>query len=86
MVRMSTVRQAASGAVARMLRVRSMVVLMCSSFSRGIRWIPRGGRTTAYEVGRGRTWNPDSLRRCEPDQVRGSAVARTLSAGALPCR
>ena len=46
---------ATAGAVARMLRVRSMVVLMCSSFSRGIRWIPRGGRTTAYEVGRGRT-------------------------------
>src|SRR3954470_6204048 len=29
---------------------------------------------------------PDSLRRHDPDQVRGSAVDRTLSAGALPCR
>src|SRR6476469_4568680 len=29
---------------------------------------------------------PDSLRRHDPDQVRGSAVARTLSAEALPCR
>lgn len=28
----------------------------------------------------------DFLRRCEPEQVRGSAVVRTLSAGALPCR
>ena len=28
----------------------------------------------------------DSLRRHDPDQVRGSAVARTLSALALPCR
>src|SRR4051812_44231450 len=29
---------------------------------------------------------PDSLRRHDPDQVRGSAVSRTLSAEALPCR
>src|SRR4029450_10222975 len=28
---------------------------------------------------------PDSLRRHDPDQVRGSAVSRTLSAEALPC-
>src|SRR3954471_9608189 len=29
---------------------------------------------------------PDSLRRHDPDQVRGSAESRTLSAEALPCR
>src|SRR4051812_18654584 len=29
---------------------------------------------------------PDSLRRHDPDQVRGSAEFRTLSAVALPCR
>src|SRR3954451_12612900 len=29
---------------------------------------------------------PDSLRRHDPDQVRGSAANRTLSAEALPCR
>src|SRR5688500_18831796 len=40
-----------------------------------------GGRTACSAM-----IPPDSLRRHDPDQVRGSAVSRTLSAEALPCR
>ena len=42
-----------------------------------------GGRRTDGLIGHGLP--PDSLRRHDPDQVRGSAVSRTLSAEALPC-
>src|SRR6476620_8301129 len=49
----------------------------------------RAGPGTSWDGGRtaeSAMVPPDSLRRHDPDQVRGSAVARTLSAEALPCR
>src|SRR5688572_26470964 len=51
--------------------------------------VPRTGSDASFDDGRtaGPAMSPpDSLRRHDPDQVRGSAVSRTLSAEALPCR